>query len=184
MKYCESCHTANKDRARYCSGCKGKFSGVRFAANSTESSFAESHEIISMPPVPSSRVDRSGKRRELHSTSRKGLGLFVLLLVAGALAYGYSSLGKSRIDWPKAGDSIRSFGSSVTTSVSSTVTSLLSSVRGLTVSSEVAVVDAPAPVPAPATRRRNVAVPEPVSDGADPKAGCSEALEALALCPK
>lgn len=31
-KYCEACHTANKDRARYCVGCAGKFSGVRTSA--------------------------------------------------------------------------------------------------------------------------------------------------------
>lgn len=27
-KYCSSCHTPNRDRARYCRGCAGKFSGV------------------------------------------------------------------------------------------------------------------------------------------------------------
>jgi len=32
-KYCESCHTANSDSARYCKGCKGKFSGVRRSAH-------------------------------------------------------------------------------------------------------------------------------------------------------
>ena len=32
-KFCESCHTANRDRARYCRGCAGKFSGIRTAAN-------------------------------------------------------------------------------------------------------------------------------------------------------
>jgi len=32
-KYCEACHTPNRDRARICCGCAGRFSGVRFAAN-------------------------------------------------------------------------------------------------------------------------------------------------------
>ena len=32
-KFCESCHTANRDRARYCRGCAGKFSGIRTAAH-------------------------------------------------------------------------------------------------------------------------------------------------------
>lgn len=33
-KFCESCHTANRDRAKYCSGCAGKFSGIRTGATS------------------------------------------------------------------------------------------------------------------------------------------------------
>ncbi|NUT15076.1 MAG: hypothetical protein HOQ33_11315, partial [Cupriavidus sp.] len=37
-KYCESCHTANSDSARFCKGCAGKFSGVRRPA------------LISAPP--------------------------------------------------------------------------------------------------------------------------------------
>ena len=32
-KFCESCHTANRDRARYCQGCAGRFTGIRTAAN-------------------------------------------------------------------------------------------------------------------------------------------------------
>ena len=31
-KYCEVCHTANRDRARYCTGCAGRFGGVRTSA--------------------------------------------------------------------------------------------------------------------------------------------------------
>src|SRR6476620_7190140 len=28
-KYCGSCHTANRERAKYCIGCAGRFSGIR-----------------------------------------------------------------------------------------------------------------------------------------------------------
>src|SRR4051794_2066986 len=40
-KFCESCHTANRDRAKYCRGCAGRFSGIRTAANATEGALPE-----------------------------------------------------------------------------------------------------------------------------------------------
>src|SRR3982751_3011561 len=52
-KFCESCHTANRDRAKYCRGCAGKFSGLRTAANVTETSVAEGR------PARAGRVPRS-----------------------------------------------------------------------------------------------------------------------------
>ena len=36
-KFCESCHTPNKDSARYCRGCAGKFSEIRTPATAFNS---------------------------------------------------------------------------------------------------------------------------------------------------
>jgi len=51
-KFCESCHTANRDRAKYCRGCAGKFSGIRTAANVSAGPFHEG------PPPRVARVPR------------------------------------------------------------------------------------------------------------------------------
>lgn len=91
MKYCESCHTANKDRARYCRGCKGRFSGVRFAANTTATAFPDSLEILSAPPVPTRTLNRESESR--HGGARKHTGRWVLFLVLllGAFSYWYAN---------------------------------------------------------------------------------------------
>jgi len=49
-KYCDSCHTANKDRARYCHGCAGKFSGLRFDAAAFLPTLPDARAVGAMPP--------------------------------------------------------------------------------------------------------------------------------------
>ena len=50
-KFCESCHTANLDRAKYCRGCAGRFSGIRTAANVAAGALPEerSPRVARMP---------------------------------------------------------------------------------------------------------------------------------------
>ena len=48
-KFCESCHTENRDRAKYCRGCAGRFSGIRTAAN------------VSAAPLPEGRPTRAAR---------------------------------------------------------------------------------------------------------------------------
>ena len=63
-KYCEACHTANKDNARRCVGCAGKFNGVRTPALlSLRAELEERQELASPvdlrpdpPPCPISRA--------------------------------------------------------------------------------------------------------------------------------
>src|SRR6478752_4446693 len=45
-KYCDACHAPNRDRARYCRGCAGRFSGVRFDAAAF---------VQTLPEAPSAR---------------------------------------------------------------------------------------------------------------------------------
>ena len=55
-KFCESCHTANRDRARYCRGCAGKFSGIRTPAHAfagvPAEEWAPSTAPVVVKPVP------------------------------------------------------------------------------------------------------------------------------------
>ncbi|MDM0073798.1 hypothetical protein QTH90_05365 [Variovorax sp. J2P1-59] len=151
MKFCEACHTPNKDRARYCLGCKGKFSGVRFAANTSASTFPDSLEAMSAPPVPTRKLDRAG--RAPRAGKRIGLRVLLLLLVSlGAFAYWYSShlaVGLSMFDKAISGFSSTSF------------TSRLASLWQSSASDEVAIVETPVQPVIPATVRPPVAAPAP-----------------------
>ncbi|HYP71869.1 MAG TPA: hypothetical protein VEP93_13360, partial [Variovorax sp.] len=62
-KYCESCHTANKNYARYCKGCAGVFSGVVTPAHTSGRSFVADYparamraerptQVLAVPPIP------------------------------------------------------------------------------------------------------------------------------------
>ena len=124
MKFCEACHTANKDRARYCCGCKGRFSGVRFAANTSASTAPGSLEASSTPPVPTRTLNRSGQARS-HSGKRTGLRvLFLLLLLLGAFAYWYSS--QLAVGWSTIENAVSSSAASVTSRIDSLRESLAS----------------------------------------------------------
>ena len=93
-KYCNDCHTANKDRARYCCLCKGRFSGVRFSAHLSASTFPDSlslqHEALRAPPGPRSRRGRSASARISL------LLIFMLLLLAPSIP---EELRRSPAEW-------------------------------------------------------------------------------------
>ena len=135
MKFCEACHTANKDRARYCCGCKGRFSGVRFAANTSASTAPGSLEASSTQPVPTRTLNRADVARS-HSGRRTGLHvLFLFLLLLGAVAYWYSSqlaVGLSTIE---------SAVSSAVSSSAASLTSRIDSLRESLASEEVSIVE-------------------------------------------
>jgi len=85
-KFCESCHTANKDSAKYCSGCKGRFSGVRFSASTVGAEFADSRDASSAMYLPPWKPEPSTGMFKL-----KSLLVLILVLSAGAFAYWYST---------------------------------------------------------------------------------------------
>ncbi|MEJ8848501.1 hypothetical protein [Variovorax rhizosphaerae] len=84
-KFCEACHSPNKDSAKHCIGCKGRFSGYRFSANTVASEFADSREASAAMYLPPWKPEPS-------NGILKGKGLLVLfvLLVVGAFAYWYA----------------------------------------------------------------------------------------------
>src|SRR5689334_18057271 len=69
-KYCDGCHTPNRDKARYCRGCAGKFSGFRFDAAAFVSTLPDAG--ASMPMLqpagqPQMRAPTDALTKELRS---------------------------------------------------------------------------------------------------------------------
>ena len=93
-KFCEFCHTANPDRARYCRGCAGKFSGIRTAANVVEGSSpaAPPHEAASHdstePKSYNVKGDKGGQQ------ARPSLSFNVVLLIAALLFWYWALAGR------------------------------------------------------------------------------------------
>ena len=73
-KYCESCRSPNRDRASYCRGCGGKFSGIVSAATTT-------HEPGRKQAAPLQRADGFPLL-----TVREGI---VVVMLLGAFSYWY-----------------------------------------------------------------------------------------------
>ena len=92
-KYCDSCHTANKDRAKYCCCCKGRFSGVRFSAHLSASTLPDSLPTQGKTQ-PSSATPRRG--RSSSAPMRAGMLLIFLVLLLGPFAYWNSSRSPER----------------------------------------------------------------------------------------
>lgn len=78
-KFCESCHTPNKDGAKYCVGCDGRFSGIRFAAHTCAVDFPESQRQAARRLAD--HLDTFGRPR------RNGLVLLLVLLLGVAAAW-------------------------------------------------------------------------------------------------
>lgn len=154
MKFCEACHTANKDRARYCCGCKGRFSGVRFAANTSASTAPGSLEASSTPPVPTRTLNRADPARS-QPGKRTGLRvLFLLLLLLGAFAYWYSS--QLALGWSTIENAVSSSAASLT--------SRIDSLRESLASEEVSIVETEVqPTVAASSREPPVPRPEPAT---------------------
>lgn len=96
-KFCESCHTANPDRARYCRGCAGKFSGIRTAANVVEGSSpaAAPHEAASYDSAaPKSHNDKGHKGDKGGQQARPSLFFNVVLLMAALLFWYWALAGR------------------------------------------------------------------------------------------
>ena len=76
-KFCESCHTPNKDGAKYCAGCNGRFSGIRFAAHKSAADFPESQPQA---------AHRLADLATLGRPRRNGPVLLLLVLLLGVAA--------------------------------------------------------------------------------------------------
>jgi hypothetical protein len=96
-KFCESCHTANPDRARYCRGCAGKFSGIRTAANVVEGSSpaalphrAANHDSAAQKSHKGDKGDKGGQHAPPSLSFNVVLLMVALLLWYWALAVEHS----------------------------------------------------------------------------------------------
>ncbi|MEJ8856331.1 hypothetical protein WKW79_17250 [Variovorax robiniae] len=174
-KFCEACHTPNRDSARHCVGCKGRFSGFRFSASTVAAEFADSHEpttAMYLPPwKPEDEPDSGG--------ILKGKGLLVLfvLLVVGAFAYWYA-LRPEGGRLPSLKNLTTNLGQTTTTPSSEPGRPVVIIEHRATSSR---LVEGPAPVDAAS------AAPAPASVAAPPPPKprpCTEATVALGLCPK
>lgn len=87
-KYCDACHAPNRDRAKFCRGCAGKFSGVRFDAAAFVQTLPDSQAAKSIPTQRAPRVKLS---------LPPGIDISLVLLIialpllAGAFVYWHSS---------------------------------------------------------------------------------------------
>ncbi|WP_213955377.1 hypothetical protein [Variovorax sp. dw_954] len=169
-KFCESCHSANKDNAKYCTGCKGRFSGFRFSANTVAAEFADTREpstAMYLPPwkpEPNSGIP----------TGKILLVMFVLLL-AGAFAYWYA-LRPEEGRLPLKG---------LTTNLGQTTATPSEPARPVVIIEHRAtsrrLVEGPPPMDA-----ATAAAPGTATAGATPprQRPCTEAHVALGLCPR
>lgn len=182
-KYCDACHSANKDHARYCCVCKGKFSGVRFGAHTSANAFLESR-AATQHPARAQRLPRVAARQRSRSAPRRTalLAVFLVLLLA-PFTYWESkrpsdlwSPVKSSIDgaWQRSVASIGQAMKPAPTTLSAERSRLSHQIPPDTAA------DGPAPPEAPLA---TIAAP---SSGAAVPAGpaCTEVHAALGLCPK
>ena len=100
-KYCDACHTPNRDRAKFCRGCAGKFSGIRFDAaafvatmpDTRTGSRRRKRRRVNSRPAPAVDLD---PRRSIRSRRPPGIDislvllLIFLLLAAAAFVYWHS----------------------------------------------------------------------------------------------
>ena len=177
-KYCNDCHTANRDRARYCCSCKGRFSGVRFGAHTSASTFPDSLST----PRAAPRAPRTAQGRSRSTASRAKLLLVFLLLLLGPLTYQEST--RIPAHWPLVRDSVAAAWQRTWTSLAAPATA--SGEADEVVPPPVALAPDPAERPspphaAPAAITAPVALPvnEPAAAAA---AECVEARAALSLC--
>jgi hypothetical protein len=56
-KFCESCHTPNINRAKYCRGCAGRFSGILTPASTFSSTMPDGRSERPLPRAEAMRVD-------------------------------------------------------------------------------------------------------------------------------
>lgn len=207
-KYCDSCHTANSDRAKYCRFCHGRFSGVRFGAHTSASPLPDS-----LPAKGETQLSSSAPRpsqRRLSPVTRTGLLLIFLVLLLGPFSHWNDSPTPERWSW------IRSSVSSAWQRSSASIAGIVKPLLAATPAVKQAERNEPArivsrsepPSTSPAQRgraesaalgldgsdHRSEAAPAEAPSGAiaapgkgtpDPEdKGCTEARAALSLCPK
>lgn len=86
MKFCSSCHTANRDSARFCRGCAGKFSGVQTPANALDSTRRDAlgfDAALQPPTIPTANAlaRPAEKSRRRWPTLPAGMDVSVLWLL-------------------------------------------------------------------------------------------------------
>ena len=86
-KYCDACHTPNRDRAKFCRGCAGKFSGIRFDAAAFVATMPDTRIRLAPPekaarelrPAPAVDLD---PRRSIRSRRLPGIDISLVLLLS------------------------------------------------------------------------------------------------------
>lgn len=170
-KYCDACHSANIDRAKYCCYCHGRFSGVRFGAHTTAGAPSDSLPPRGRSRLPSTPARRRERARSTSPAMRAGLLLIFLVLLFGPFTHWNSDASPER--WSSVKSSVASAWDWSAASIADTIKPLLTSMspNGQT---------EPEPDAAPLT---TAAAPAKRSDDAGGKS-CTDAQAALSLCPK
>lgn len=118
-KFCESCHTPNRDRARYCCGCAGKFSGIRSGTTTFDTTVSEPRWLQTASPSLLPLNAAVLKQKSQRAPRRIGFIpvphgvdvsivwlLIVLALLYGAFVFWY--LGRSAMSGPTLSSAISS----------------------------------------------------------------------------
>lgn len=204
-KYCDACHTANSDRAKYCRVCHGRFSGVRFGAHISASTFPDS--------LPAPGETSGSPKAPKRGSAAMRTTLFLVFLVLLLAPFSHWNAGPSPEPWPRIRNSVASAWQLTSASVAGIVKPLLSATSAI----KPAARDEPArmlsrsgppdaaPAPKggvesalgldrsehagdapPASQTAPLAVIAAPADGAPDARNkeCTAAQAALALCPK
>jgi hypothetical protein len=190
-KYCDACHSANSDRAKYCCFCHGRFSGVRFGAHTSASAVADSPPPqrprarargARLPSTPSP-TPTHGRERSIsqHSAAmRAGLVLVFLVLLLGPFTHWNSSAPPER--WSSIRSSVVSkwdwTAASITENVKPRLTTALAVEQPEDDAVGTVTGDGARPADAPSSRAGSRTA------NSAPTNRCSEAQAALSLCPK
>lgn len=203
-KYCDACHTANKDHARYCCLCKGKFSGVRFGAHISANAFhdasagqgqAKTSQLSFKAPIRA----RAHTRRSVPR--RTGLLLVFVVLMLGPFTYWDSN--RSSELWPEVKNSVIGAWHQSVASIDGALRPLLTATSTDDQSKDKPAITATTTAKATAERNRPRVANDSAGEGpaptdapltgiASPAGGagsadateCSEVRAALALCPQ
>lgn len=166
-KYCNDCHTANKDRAKYCCSCKGRFSGVRFGAHTSAGTFPDS--------LPAPRTPKQMRGRS--APTRTSLLVIFLLLLLGPLTYQEES--RFLAQWSLVRNSVATAWQRSWASIAAPAPWRSAAARP-----SAAIAPAPAETPSPPDAAR-VAVAARAGETVVPAAiECTDARAALSLCAK
>lgn len=162
-KYCDACHSANSDRAKYCCYCHGRFSGVRFGAHTSASALSDSLLPRGRSRLTSTPAKRRERERSSSPATRTGLLLIFLVLWLGPFTHWNSSASPER--WSSVKSSVASAWKWSAASITDTIKPLLMAA----LPDEQTELDAAAP----ASRTAHAG-----------GKSCADAQAALSLCPK